>query len=70
MVKRTSKGDVYDINSYRIWLVNFDQSTQGKFLVFGSKEDAVAAAKSIAKSPEMKHYPYRPKIKEITGRMR
>lgn len=67
-LKRFHKGDVYDISTYRIWLVNFNQSTHGKFLVMGTKDDAVLAAKNLEKTV-MKGYPYAPKIKEVTGKM-
>ena len=67
-VRNQVKGEIIAVYTYRTWLVNFDQSTSGKFLVFGSKEDATEAAKKLLKGP-MKGYPYRPKIKEITERL-
>lgn len=68
MVKQFKKGDVYSIGTYRIWLVNYDQSTQGKFLVMGSKEDVAAAIKTLDRTT-MKNYPYRPKVRELTERL-
>lgn len=68
MVKQFKKGDVYSVGTYRTWLINFDQSSHGKFLVFGSKEDAVDAVKRLKKTV-MKDYPYPPKVKELSERL-
>lgn len=70
MVKKFHSGDIYDCNSYRVWLVNFNQSTHGKFLVFGPKDAAIAAAKKIEKQVFNGQYPYPPVIKEITEKIR
>jgi hypothetical protein len=66
---KPNKGSIVDINTYRIWLVNFNQSTQGKFIVFGSNEDAKEAARTLLKGP-MKGYPYKAQIKEVTEKVR
>ena len=68
MVKQFKKGDVYSVGTYRTWLINFDQSSHGKFLVFGSKEDVVAAIKRLEDGP-MKNYSYKPKVKELSERL-
>ena len=66
---KPNKGSIVDINTYRIWLVRFDQSTQGKFLVFGTNADAQEAVRTLLKGP-MKGYPYKALIKEITEKVR
>lgn len=69
MIKQPKNGDTIDLSSLRCWLIHFDQSTHGKFLVFGNKQDALNAAKQIEKA-EFPMYPYSPKIKEMTEKMR
>jgi hypothetical protein len=70
MVKMFHSGDIYDCNTYRVWLVNFNQSSHGKFLVFGPKSEAIAAAKRIEKEVFQGKYPYPPVIKELTEKIR
>jgi hypothetical protein len=67
MVKEFHKGDIYGANTYRTWLINFHTS-HGKFLVFGSPDDAKEAVVKLKKGL-MKDYPYKPSVKEITGKL-
>lgn len=66
---KPNKGTIVDFNTYRMWLVNFNQSTHGKYLVFGTNEDAQAAVRTLLKGP-MKGYPYKALIKEVTEKVR